>query len=198
MIQANRSITEPEKLERMLNVARECLAVPGEFWELGVFKGGSARELGQICSEDSRILRLFDSFEGMSKPSFYDTGPEAIEGHFRDTSLEEVKEFVNYPLAIYHKGWIPKVFESFVPKGSPLSLVVVPKIAFAYIDLDLFEPTNATLWFLWPHLVRGGVLVIDDYDHPEWPGVKLAVDVYFEPLRVEIQPFLRQAVVRKR
>ena len=196
----DRSITEPAKMTRMLEAAKECLALDGEFWECGVFRGGSARELAALCRPTGRILRLFDSFEGLSEPSQYDTGPECKKGHFSeaDSTMSAVMEFVNYGRAAYHMGWIPESFHSL--DGMPSYTLENTSIAFAYIDLDLYQPTFDALHFIWPRIVPHGIVVIDDYGHPDWPGVKRAVDEFWPTATLGILESWPdwQAIVRKR
>jgi len=49
-------------------------------------------------------------------------------------------------------------------------------IALLRLDTDWYESTRHELEHLYPRLVRGGVLVIDDYGH--WAGARKAVDDY--------------------
>ena len=46
------------------------------------------------------------------------------------------------------------------------------------LDTDLYSTTKIQLEVLYPRLVKGGVLHIDDYGF--FPGVKKAVDDYFK------------------
>lgn len=51
-------------------------------------------------------------------------------------------------------------------------------VAFAHIDCDWYDSVLICLQQIEPHLVSGGLLVIDDYY--TWSGCKKAVDEYFE------------------
>ena len=42
------------------------------------------------------------------------------------------------------------------------------RIALLYLDLDLEEPTYATLAHLWDRVVPGGVVVFDEYGYHTW------------------------------
>ena len=53
----------------------------------------------------------------------------------------------------------------------------VKTVCFAYVDLDLYQPTKLTLEFLNTKLVVGGYIVIDDYGFFS-TGVKTAVDEF--------------------
>jgi hypothetical protein len=50
-------------------------------------------------------------------------------------------------------------------------------IALLRLDTDWYESTRHELLHLYPRLVSGGVMVIDDYGH--WQGARQAVDEYF-------------------
>ena len=50
-------------------------------------------------------------------------------------------------------------------------------IALLRLDTDWYESTKIELEMLYPLLVDGGILIIDDYGH--FKGAKKAVDEYF-------------------
>jgi hypothetical protein len=52
------------------------------------------------------------------------------------------------------------------------------QIALLRLDTDWYQSTRHELRHLYPNLVKGGVLILDDYGH--WEGAKRAVDEYFE------------------
>ena len=53
---------------------------------------------------------------------------------------------------------------------------VPERIALLRLDTDWFDSTYHELVHLYPRLVPGGVLIIDDYGH--WQGCRQAVDQY--------------------
>ncbi len=67
-----------------------------------------------------------------------------------------------------------------IPKNIP------EKISILRLDTDWYESTKHELNNLFPRLVSGGILIIDDYGH--FQGSKKAVDEYFE--ENEISSFL--------
>jgi O-methyltransferase len=68
--------------------------------------------------------------------------------------------------------------EDTVPKNAP------EKIALLRLDTDWYESTRHELVHLFPRLVPGGVLIIDDYGH--WQGARKAVDEYIAGNQVKI------------
>lgn len=52
------------------------------------------------------------------------------------------------------------------------------KVALLHLDVDIYEPSKCSLEYLWGRLVKGGILVLDDYGI--FPGVTKAIDDFFE------------------
>lgn len=146
-------------------LAKQCLSVEGDFWECGVFAGGSAKFLSLVMNGADKTLHLFDSWEGL--PELSDKDHIHFKGEFSNCSLEEVKKTVNYRYARYHKGWIPKTFFD-------------NQIAFAHIDVDLYQSVKDCCEYIYPRMTKGGVMVFDDYGHYTTMGAREAVDEFFK------------------
>jgi asparagine synthase (glutamine-hydrolysing) len=56
------------------------------------------------------------------------------------------------------------------------TMILDEPIAFAHIDVDWYEPVMISLQRIWPLLVSGGSIVLDDYY--DWGGCKKAVDEF--------------------
>jgi hypothetical protein len=68
--------------------------------------------------------------------------------------------------------------EDTIPEQSP------DKIALLRLDTDWYESTYHELVHLFPRLVKGGVLIIDDYGH--WQGTRKAVDQYIRENNLQL------------
>lgn len=165
--------------------------IPGDLVECGVWKGGSSRMMALLLKErgvTNRKLHLYDTFEGMSEPSEFDT---SFRGDAADKLLAKEKKngskesiWCYAPLEevrenLYSTGY-PKENIVFV-KGKvedTLSLNMPGKLALLRLDTDWYESTKIELELLYPLLVEKGVLIIDDFGH--WDGAKKAVVEYFE------------------
>lgn len=157
------NLTRELRLRTLFLMAEAARGVPGDFAEVGVYKGRSALLIARAAPE--KQVHLFDTFSGMP-----DHTP-GIDGHskgeFADTSLEEVKKRLSGVTNVtYHIG----VFPSTAPT------VWDKKFAFAHFDCDLYRPCVDFIQFFWPRMSPGGVLVFDDYDWPKCLGVKKAID----------------------
>ena len=166
--------------------------IDGEIVECGVWKGGSCMAVAiklMELEQKTREIWLYDTFEGMTEPTNHDIeietgkkGKELLDGIDKNTDKYNMwayapKEVVinnmkktRYPTdnIKYITGNVEKTLKERKPK----------KIALLRLDTDWYESTKAELEELYPHVVNGGIIIIDDYGHFE--GAKRAVDEYFE------------------
>jgi len=143
--------------------------VPGDFVELGVYKGNSAAVLAALGRRKKRHTYLFDTFSGFDARDLrgMDSGQRA---QFADTSLEAVQKLVGADGVTYVKGFFP----------DSLSQVTLPeRIAVVHIDCDLYEPMKAGLEQFYPRVPSGGLIMLHDYGSGHWPGAKRAIDEFF-------------------
>ena len=70
------------------------------------------------------------------------------------------------------------------------TLKIDSPVSLAHIDCDWFDSVMTCLERIAPRLVKGGALVIDDYDN--WSGCKSAVDLYFNDRKAEFD-FVRKS-----
>ena len=137
----------------------------GNFAECGVYAGMSMFFVADLCKD---AFIGIDSFEGVSEPGEYDsdyfkTKKLAIDISFAKAFL---KDFNNVEL---YKGWIPEVF----------NLIDDKEYAYVNIDVDLYDPTKSSIEYFWPKLIKGGVLICDDYGSEKTIGARKAMDDYF-------------------
>ena len=184
------------RLEAVVQAVRHCVRrdIPGAFAECGVWRGGSVLAMLLTLQEldaAPRDVHLYDTFEGMTEPTELDTSahdPPALETWkaarrrderpwaemfgsevFDERQVEETLVATGYPAERLHivKGPV----EQTIPRQAP------ERIALLRLDTDWYESTRHELAHLYPRLVEGGVLIIDDYGH--WEGARRAVDEYF-------------------
>ena len=188
------TLTSAERIYSLIHAVRYVSAngIQGAIVECGVWKGGSmaavARTLIQL-RDSSRDLYLFDTFEGMSAPTYKDTdysGKQASDilrnsPSFRcdDAPLESVRQVLyqtGYPKEKIH--FIQGKVEDTIPASAPESICLLR------LDTDWYQSTKHELIHLFPRLCQRGVIVIDDYGH--WAGCRQACDEYFEENHVSI------------
>lgn len=166
------------------------LGLPGAIVECGVWRGGSmaaaARTLLQLGQPD-RELWLYDTFEGMSPPTEQDhdflgreaavlmaeQSPSQADSIWCRSELDEVQ--TNLSETGYPTDRIRYVVG---PVEETLASQFPTRIAVLRLDTDWYESTRCELETLFPRLVPGGILIVDDYGH--WEGCRRAVDEYLE------------------
>ncbi len=165
--------------ENVIRLERE--AVQGDFAELGVYKGCSAKVLHLLAPE--RRMWLFDTFAGFADADAASETLREVKRHdFGDTSLAAVRAFLGEsPLLHFVEGRFPDTAAA-VPADSRFALV--------HLDCDLEEPMRAGLEFFYPRLSPGGLLIMHDYGSGLWPGVTHAVDEFLrgKPERIILIP----------
>ncbi len=145
----------------------------GDFAELGVYKGNTAKLIHHYAPR--RKLYLFDTFEGFTKRGIEtekeQTGDIIAINHFSDTSLESVKKNIKSRNnnIYYNMG--------FFPDSIPEALNA-KTFAFVHLDADLYEPILEGLKFFYPRMSKNAMIVIHDYN--AWIGSRLAVDDFFK------------------
>lgn len=177
----------PYRLGNMIahyELYKKILDLPGDVIELGVFKGGGLiqfatfREL--LENSNSRKILGFDVFGEFPGSSTLNSDKSFIDGwnkQFKDEFLskEEIcesfklKGFSNIELV---KGDISDTIDEYLLKNPQT------KISLLHIDVDVYEPTKTGLEKLFDRVVRGGVIVFDDYAAVE--GATLAIDEFFQ------------------
>ena len=162
--------------------------VPGDFAELGVYKGDSARIIHRM--DPSRRFHLYDTFEGFNAGDLKDeTGHAATytTRNFADTSLELARRTIGgNENVVFHPGHFPEPAVSsqrsavnleMRPDREPPTADRRPAYALVNLDADLYNPTRAGLEYFYPLLSPGGVIIVHDYNF-KWPGIKKAVDEF--------------------
>lgn len=154
----------------ILNI-KQCLAdgVPGDFAELGVWRGNSAAVFAHFAARTNRRVYLFDTFAGFDSRDLRDID-EHRAAQFRETSLEAVKRTVGEDAnTTYVQGFFP---DSVTPDAERATYALVN------LDCDLYAPTKAALDFFYPRMAAGAVLFLHDYSSGIWPGVTQAVNEF--------------------
>jgi O-methyltransferase len=151
---------------------QQGLRLEGDVVECGVFRGGTAllaaRTIAAAGQGGYRALHLFDSFEGMGGNISDDDSFRP--GDFGRTSAEHVRGLLGpYPFVEMHVGFIPDTFAG----------LELGRIAWAHVDLDLYESIRDAIDYLYPRLAPGAFLIFDDYGFPSCPGARRAVDEAF-------------------
>jgi len=146
----------------------------GDFIECGVNTGAYSRAVIEYTDfkATNKTFYLLDTFEGM---------PEHL------VKEEEKKAGVNEYLGDHYKNVYDQVVETFrlfnvkIIKGvvpDSLQQCAAQKIAYLSIDMNNAAPEIAAAEFFWDKLVKGAVMILDDYGFPMHIFQKRAFDEF--------------------
>ena len=181
--------------EETLLFTRDCAArlkdTDGDYVECGVAAGGQV--IAMAVGAPNKIIHAFDSFEGIPLPSNKDDqmpgikflttseqlqlpnpGSQKLESSGA-TAVPEHEFIFNIRSAVpdikivIHRGW----FENTVEKAD------IEKIALLRLDGDLYNSTMVCLKALFPKVISGGIVIIDDW---QLAGCRLACEDYFQSI----------------
>jgi hypothetical protein len=169
---------------------KKFLKIHGVIMQFGVYWG---RDLAHLINlrgiyDPYNYLRKiigFDTFEGIKGFDIEKDGSFGSDGDFSTTEgyenyLEKILQYHENECALAHikkfelvKGdaceTLPKYFED-----NPETI-----IAFAHLDMDIYEPTKRVLELIKPRLVKGSIVAMDELNFHTYSGETLAFDEVF-------------------
>jgi len=153
---------------KMIAMQELCKLAPdrGSVIEVGVWRGGIGLLLLNLFP--SRTIWLADTFNGIpySDPQ-YDS---CKAGDFNGAPVEEVKKlFSPYPNVKILQGIFPNAFANILDKET---------FAVVHLDVDVHKSYKDGLDFLYPRVMRGGLIFLDDYNEGGCKGATIATDEF--------------------
>ena len=166
--------------ERLLDLVR---GKQGDIVECGVASGRSLIILARLARERGATARIwgFDSFVGLPSPSSEDSGsPKILVRKGKFGAKTEHVVLANLRLVGLDEDYIENqvvlvkgLFSQTLPEYNGSAIILL------HIDAVLHDSYKTALENLWPRVTVGGVVALDEYHQPNFPGVTKAVDEYF-------------------
>jgi hypothetical protein len=176
--------TPPSEAYFIVRALAACKDIDGDVCEFGVAQGETSALIANEILASDKVLHLFDSFEGLPKPTekdqlkddIYALGNiEAYAGRMScpDEMVRARLRAISFPQdrMVIHKGFIEQVLRE--------NRDLPRKVGFAYVDFDFYEPIKQCLDFLHETTTAGSIIIVDDYDFFS-TGAKAAVDEFLE------------------
>ena len=139
--------------------ATHAAQLEGDFVECGVNTGIMSLAICQYLDLNKldKNFWLFDTFEGA--PLSQMTPKETEAGR----SVENISYFDCFEIT--KQNFSPwkraRLIKGSVPQS--LQTEVIDKVSYLCIDMNFVEPERAALEHFWPKMVKGGLVVFDDY-----------------------------------
>jgi O-methyltransferase len=180
--------------------------IEGAIVECGVFQGNFEYIWIQELQKANKLrdIYMYDTFAGLTEPSEYDkTCCDSIL--FHRTKDEVMNDWKSQIIDQNTNGWcyeslsyVKKRLNSTNYPQNKLHYIVgdvrktllidknkPDKIAILRLDTDWYDSTKVELQELYDRVVKGGVIIFDDYYH--WDGQRKAVDEYFSKIGINYQ-----------
>jgi hypothetical protein len=179
--------------------------VKGDIVECGVYYGGGVMAWAKLSTilEPYALYRNiigFDTFEGFPNTHEKDKS-EWKNRNLKEKALnpkydvkKELEEIIKnydenrylgkFPKIELVKGDSIKTIPEYVEKNPQLT------ISLLFLDFDLYRPTKIALKYLFPRVVKGGIVVFDEVNNKLWPGETKAIFEKFGSFnKLEIKKF---------
>ena len=181
------------KLMSHYELYKLVMDLPGVIIECGVFKGASfarwAMFRNMFRNYYSHKLIGFDTFGKFPETEYKDD--KKVRQNFIDNAGDQSISKNQLMDCMLKKDCAENIqlIEGDICETVPSFLQKHPetKIALLNLDTDIYEPAVTILEHLWPRIVKGGILIIDDYG--VFPGETKAVDDFFKDKEVTIKKF---------
>ena len=167
-----------ERLRKLLvryDLFRMAAPLPGDIVECGVFKGTGFMTWLKLLAiyqpgTEKRVVG-FDAFSEFPEPA-EEVDKAVVSRLVRESDFRGLKPGTLYGMV--EAAGIPKsacdLVEGDIRITAREYVAKHPgfRISLLHLDLDLASATNAALEALWPRVVRGGIVVFDEYAIPRW------------------------------
>ena len=185
----NDQVSELET-EKIIEIAKEQVGAPGDFVELGCYKGDTSLLLAEVLGDSDKKLWIYDSFEGLPEKRTEDVSVmgENFKGGELFVTKREVKERflrAGLPVPIIKKAWFKDLQDEDLPE----------KIAFAFLDGDFYDSIKDSLKLVESKMNSGAKMIIHDYNNEALPGVKKAVDEWLAGENLKKEAFQSMLVI---
>lgn len=179
---------DQKEVELVLRALEQALVrtPEGAVVEFGCYTGTTSLFISRLLERvaQGRMFHVYDSFEGLPEKRREDqsrAGDQFRVGELLATKKQFIMNYKKASLLLprIHKGWFNELTSADIPDA----------IAFAFLDGDYFESIATSLQLVWPRLVTGAIIVVDDYANEALPGAAKALDAWLatHPAKLRVE-----------
>lgn len=173
-----------------LEFVKQTEGLDGDILELGIYRGGTtimtAKFLQKLGSK--RKIYACDAFIGLPNEDKFSLWGKDAKGMYADTSadlvLKKFKKFeVNDKIFLVDGLFEDTLYQKLHEK----------KFSLVLVDCDIYDATKLGMEFVYPRLVKGGIIMFDDYDrvtkNEPVSGETVAVNEFCSAKKIKIELF---------
>lgn len=173
----------------LLEMLERTSEVDGAIVECGVYLGETLLLMAIAVRQLGRTKRVIgiDTFEGFGEEIHFDIAlggdpsDQRSVGAFADASYGHLCERINSlnlgETVELRKGYFIDAFKKLREE----------QYSFVHLDCDLYSSYREALEYFYPRLPPGGIVLLDEYNDPPWPGCNLAVDEFLADRPEELE-----------
>jgi len=144
------TLLDSKRLYTLWYLARSLRNTKGNIFEIGCLQGGAGFIMSR--ANNTGYTYLFDTFEGFQEEEKF---------HKKKHFVYEKKEIVQKNIKKF-KLKNTKVYKSKFPNKLDLS-IKKKKLKLCHIDVNTYKSTKKTFEFVSKRMIKGGIIVFDDY-----------------------------------
>ena len=168
--------------------AKAASHLPGDYVECGVNKGFMSSAIMELLDWDRTGRRFFllDTFAGLD-PRYISAEEEAagiLAANEKKLKAEWYVSSADSVIANFAEWKNKKIIVGSIPDTLPE--IDSKQIAFVHIDLNCRPPEIAAMEYLWPYLVPGAFILMDDYAYDGYRQQKLGMDEFAAERGVQV------------
>ena len=182
-----------ENLARFLclyEIYKSTLGINGHIAEVGSWMGTTLlyfAKMTQMFEPNAyTTVHGFEWFKGMEP----DENLSRIESGSYSADYEKLKDLIYTQglkdIAHIHKMDVSKELRGFLEEHPSLRFKIV------FIDCSIYEVAKEGVLQLWPRLEKGGILLMDDYNHSSVPEETIAINEILPGESIKTFPWSRQ------
>lgn len=145
--------------------------IEGDVAEFGSYEGHSGYLLARLLEkrQPRRRLFLFDTFDAFPEETL---GIDRFWSGSHPVSFKEVADrFRSFTFATLVQGDFTETFDR----------AGIDRLALVHVDCDSYRATDYLIRRIFPQILsKGGIMVFEDYGHPQLLGSRAAVHGYFD------------------
>ena len=180
---------EIRRISKTLKCLGKTKNLKGDIIEIGVFKGENTFAMANYIKQNNLNKKIYacDTFVGFP----YKDSIKKENGFKKGSYKRNFDNFVNSIKKLNYDNIIIPIKEKI--EETLYSQLINNKFCFAFVDVDIYEPTVFAYQFLEDRIVKDGLVYFHDYGYVKTPGVKIAVDT-----KIDMDKFKLNCVTHKR